>query len=184
MINREQVESYLISSKGQLLAMVLAVIFLGLSILVLFQAFELFFSQPQFNKTKNPTLVSNQKTTLSKETLSDLHLFGIYIPKSDDLNNLPESQLNLDLEGVFVSVPENLSQAVLSVPGGAQKVYYVGDKIPGNAKLYRVLPDKVIILHNGQLQTLLLPEKSLKFSPLSESIRFPTTIREPHRSLP
>lgn len=107
--------------------------------------------------------------------MSSWHLFGVYEPKKLNLKDLPNSTLNLQLSGVFMATPEKESQAVILVPGGDEKVYNVGDTVPGGAKLYRILADSIIIQRNAHLEKLALPKNSIKFAPAPKGLDLRST---------
>lgn len=91
--------------------------------------------------------------------ISQWHMFGEY---NDSLANLPETQLQLTLEGVLLSLDKNTpSYAIISSPNKPAKVYKVGDTIPGNAKLQKILKTEVVINYQGILQSLKLPTPQL-----------------------
>lgn len=160
MITFEQIQEHAMSQWGKLAAFGIAILF-GLLILIKLISGITFFFKGNANskQTQNTTQAQSEKTI----DLTRYHLFGMYTPKNLDPNQLPKATLDLTLNGVFLAVPEKYSQAVLTAPGENQKVYNVGDDLPEGAKLYQVLNNSVIILYNGQLQQLLLPEPKVKF---------------------
>jgi len=72
----------------------------------------------------------------------------------------PDTQLNLELRGVLAYNPESSALAIISEARGDEKVYAIGDELPGSATLEEVLTDHVILRRNGRLEKLRLPEKS------------------------
>lgn len=87
------------------------------------------------------------------------HLYGRFV---ENLENLPETQLQITLEGVVMlpDQPEN-DLAIISSPSTPAKAYRIGDVIPGDAELKKVMVNQVVILNQGQLQSLKLPIKTL-----------------------
>ena len=70
----------------------------------------------------------------------------------------PETTLDLKLLGVAAGKDGAKSQAIIaSGTTHEEKTYSVGDSLPGNAVIRQVLPDRVIIAHNGRLEMLRLP---------------------------
>lgn len=93
--------------------------------------------------------------------VSRYHVFGLY---DDNLADLPETQLPLTLQGVMLSVMEqSASYAIISSTSVPAKVYRVGDTIPGDATLKKILKNEVLINYQGVLQSLKLPEEPLSF---------------------
>ena len=87
------------------------------------------------------------------------HAFGRYVA---NLDNLPETQLALTLQGVVVIPNQNQAGvALISSPGTPTQLYHVGDPIPGGATLVRVLSSQIILKNQGQFQRLRLPIKSI-----------------------
>ncbi len=69
----------------------------------------------------------------------------------------PETALNLRLSGVFQN-EDGRGRALIGEGSGDERVYAVGDVLPGGATLERVLTRKVLISRNGQTESLSLPE--------------------------
>lgn len=66
----------------------------------------------------------------------------------------PETRLNLTLLGVFAHVQGKLAGAIIAANGKPGKLYHPGDDLPGNASLYKVYPDKVLIQRAGHTEAL------------------------------
>ncbi len=73
----------------------------------------------------------------------------------------PETRLNLKLRGVYAEEDENEGYALISSGASPEKLYKVGDPLPGNSKLSSVYPDRIILEHAGKFETLRLPESKL-----------------------
>ncbi len=179
MLKIDQIQHYAMSRKGGYIAWGIAAIFILLILWKLYTSILLLVSKPENTNSQTGTLNLSQQTY--RTNLNSLHIFGLYQPANVDPNQLPKSTLNIQLNGVFVAVPKNLSQAVLTVPGEKQKVYYEGEELPGNAKLYRILNNSVIIQYNGELQSLLLPEQQIELGTHPASLNLP---KSPKRVLP
>jgi type II secretory pathway component PulC len=87
--------------------------------------------------------------------MASWHLFGISTSYTE---LIPVTDLKLTLRGLLVSVPAKDSQVIISELGKEEKVYSVGDPLPGGAILYKILIDSVILQHNGRLEKLSPPE--------------------------
>jgi len=72
----------------------------------------------------------------------------------------PDTRLKLVLRGVYVSDESGNARAIIADPKGKEEQYAVGDKLPGNAELSEVYPDRVILQRNGRYETLRLEPDS------------------------
>jgi general secretion pathway protein C len=93
------------------------------------------------------------------------HLFGVApaatAPRVEaPVAEAPDTQLNLELRGVLAYNPEASALAIISEGRSNEKVYAIGDQLPGSATLEEVLADHVILKRNGRLEKLRLPEES------------------------
>jgi len=66
----------------------------------------------------------------------------------------PQTRLQLQLKGVFISERDSESSAIVSEKGKTGEYFKVGDKLPGNAELVAVYSDRVLLKRNGRLETL------------------------------
>ncbi|RLK48344.1 type II secretion system protein C (GspC) [Alkalispirillum mobile] len=71
-------------------------------------------------------------------------------------DDLPETRLNLQLQGV-VSRGGQGAGAALIASGGSVAVYRVSQEVPGGAELVQVQADRVILRRDGQHEALKLP---------------------------
>lgn len=106
--------------------------------------------------------------------LQQAHLFGlteVAAPKMETAN-VPETTLNLVLRGVLATTPMSLATAIISHgKQGDEQSYSVGDTVPGNASIQEIHPSHVILMRNGRLETLKLPDESFgedQLQPASE----------------
>lgn len=95
--------------------------------------------------------------------LALMHLFGeegtkpVQQAAPKDVS-APKTRLSLELQGVFVAADENKSTAMISEARKESQLYRIGDKVPGNATLAAVYPDRVLLNLNGKLEALYFPE--------------------------
>lgn len=115
--------------------------------------------RPSFNQSKH-----------DYAKIQQAHFFGEFLP--DNLNNesIKKSMLNLKLVGTMEAYPEKYSQVILALPGGKEKIFSLGDKIPGGAKIVKILTDGVLILRNGQVERISMPKLGVKFEPVPRSL--------------
>ena len=93
------------------------------------------------------------------------HLFGKQpirakaapAPKPESIE-APATRLKLTLQGTFLGdKTTEEGWAIISTPNKEQKLYRVGDEIPGGATLYAVEAHQVILTRNGRHESLTLP---------------------------
>ena len=112
-----------------------------------------------------PTQVTmTTATATSKVTLAELpklHLLGkAEAPTS--LVGIPNTLMQLSLKGIHSGNSPDDGSAIISVPGKTDRVYLVGDKLPGGAVLSGVYNDKVVIDRNGELEVVKFAHKGLE----------------------
>lgn len=69
----------------------------------------------------------------------------------------PDTQLSLELRGTVASPDERRALAIIAERGGAERVYFIGDAVPGGATLNTVHMDRVLLRRAGRLEALRLP---------------------------
>ncbi|KPJ96087.1 MAG: hypothetical protein AMJ55_02690 [Gammaproteobacteria bacterium SG8_15] len=94
--------------------------------------------------------------------ISDYNLFGKFEAKKAAVAPtqplvVPETRLNLKLRGVFASDDTTAARAIIADARGDEDSYSIGSQVPGGAILNEIYPDRVILEHNGRLETLKLP---------------------------
>ncbi len=82
------------------------------------------------------------------------------VEQAPKIEEAPETKLNLALRGVLAYDPQAAALAIISEASGSEKVYAIGDQLPGAATLEEVLADRVILKRSGRYETLRLPEDS------------------------
>jgi len=101
---------------------------------------------------------------IKPEAISAWHLFGNPPVKASRQRprvvktKAVETRLKLKLMGVIATGNNHNAGAIISAPGKPQTGYMVGDKIPGNATLYAVETQRVLIKRNGQIESLSMPQ--------------------------
>lgn len=84
----------------------------------------------------------------------------------------PKTRLQLILEGVFLAEKEEDSGAIVSERGQSAQHYRIGEKLPGNAELVGVFPDRIVLRRAGQLEALSF-EDAEAAGPLVEKVEKP-----------
>ena len=108
-------------------------------------------------------LQGTKTSTISLSNVKSLNIFGLYSDSPKDfevdvaeVENVPETRLNLTLSGVVASDDKTASAAVIE-NSGKQNTYSPGETITGTrAILDSVFNDRVILKHAGNLETLML----------------------------
>jgi general secretion pathway protein C len=128
------------------------------------------------------SLLSPQESVVQIETVADMaatppavnpdrqlvsqipnwHLMGVAKEGSQPVAkptpvDAPDTKLNLVLKGALASDDPDHARAIIADPRGKEEQYAVGEKLPGNAELSEIHPDRVILKRNGRFETLRLP---------------------------
>jgi general secretion pathway protein C len=97
--------------------------------------------------------------------VSNLELFGRLeevniVPQAIDA---PETKLNLELQGIFISGDAKFSTAIVAEKNKTGELFAIGDKLPGNATLAAVLEDHVLIRRGTRMEKLLFSDSKFQF---------------------
>lgn len=153
---------------GANLGMVLAISYLSVKVFFLFL-------EPGSLQSP-PTLYGQATSTSPKQSLNAMaavdpsaiplwNLFGregetkVAVTAQQDVD-APKTSLQLELQGVFVAVKEENSTAIIAERMREAKLYRIGDKLPGNATLAGVFPDRVLLNTMGRTEALYFPDLS------------------------
>lgn len=102
--------------------------------------------------------VSAAKQDAGIDKIVAAHLFGQYQPQKpaapEDIEEAPDTRLNLTLFGILAATVERGSRALISAPNTVDKPYAVGDDVVKGVRLQAIFPDRVILARAGQLETL------------------------------
>ena len=105
--------------------------------------------------------VATPASSVSIDRIVEAHLFG----KADvetpvalvEQQDAPDTQLSLELRGTVAASDEKRALAIIAERGGAERVYFLGDAVPGGATLHAVHTDRVLLRRAGRLEALRLP---------------------------
>lgn len=76
-----------------------------------------------------------------------------------ETENLPETNLRLVLRGVMAGeLEQGRNSALVEGPDKETDLYFVGETLPGNARLHKVHQRRIVIERNGALETLHFPD--------------------------
>jgi type II secretory pathway component PulC len=98
-------------------------------------------------------------TIIDVQQLAKDHVLGAAANMSD----LPLASLGITLKGIFFD-SQNAATAVVAQGTGPTTNYHAGDQLAPNIVIVRILPDSVIIKHNGNLERLAMPIQPIEFS--------------------
>jgi general secretion pathway protein C len=78
-----------------------------------------------------------------------------------DSKAAPETTLALVLKGVITAEPRRRALAIIAEKGKKkdEKLYGIGEKVPGNAVISEIFVDRIILRRGGVLETLMLQNK-------------------------
>jgi len=116
-------------------------------------------------KSTQTRAVTNTNNTYKQ--LPNWHLFGVVqknVPKAVVQptpvapKEAPDTQLRLTLKGVMASPDMMDAWAIVADRMGNEDSYGVDSNLPGGAILKEIYSDRIILEHNGRLETLRLPK--------------------------
>ncbi|AXQ29139.1 type II secretion system protein GspC [Solimonas sp. K1W22B-7] len=92
------------------------------------------------------------------ERLAGANLFGSYeaVPGASDLDNAPDTRLNLTLIGILAGRGNDDSRALIADGSGEEKPYAIGDDLARGVTLEAIFADRVVLMRNGKAETLRL----------------------------
>ncbi len=93
--------------------------------------------------------------TLELATIVNAHLFGLAAVQSGA--SAPPTTIPQVLAGVIADADPARGQAIIGATAATAKLFAVGANIGGGARLHAVYGDRVLLEHNGRLETLALP---------------------------
>lgn len=122
------------------------------------------FSAPATGPDSAPGSMATMPTEMMPaRAVAELNLFGeagqvIDITASAELSNVPKTKLDLTLNAVFAETTQADASAVVATQNNSvAKRYFIYETLPGNALLYAIYPDHVILKRGGRLEKLVFP---------------------------
>ena len=114
------------------------------------------------SSTGTPAPSSSPTRSVNADRIANAHLFGeasatAPTPPAQDLEDVPETQLNLKLKGTIAASATQDSMAIIAEGNGEERIYEIGDAIPGGASIHAIRLDRVILERAGRLEELRLP---------------------------
>ncbi len=113
---------------------------------------------------------STPSNSVAYNRITNYHLFGIarneakapVVAPVPSTQEAPDTQLRLTLKGVVASGDMMEAWAIVADRTGNEDSYGIDSPLPGGAILKEIYSDRIILLHNGRLETLRLPKTELK----------------------
>lgn len=105
-----------------------------------------------------PAAYSAAATADPASQIASANLFGV--APLQRAGNLPETQLQLILRGVFTADDPALASAIIETPDGKMQIVKTGGGLGGDATLQQVHANRVVIARAGTLENLYFPTTS------------------------
>lgn len=105
------------------------------------------------------------------DDVAALSVFGSAARAANTVVDAPDTSLSWVLKGVLADPDPERSGAILAPQGQPEKYYRVGASLPGSVRLDQVLADRVILVRDGQLETLRLQRRPLSSGAATPSRR-------------
>lgn len=150
----------LLTDRGAQLAVVVLIVALGLDCaLVLTRALNPVGTQASSGVPAALIARHSVNPQVTMATIINAHLFGTAAVATGP--NAPPTNMALILAGVIAEKNPADGRAIIGPNAAAAKLYAVGAMISGGARLHAVYADRVLLEHNGALETLMLPRTLL-----------------------
>lgn len=125
----------------------------------------LFFLTEDLNQAENISSAPTQNranTTANLDTSQIRNLFGVFQAEAAPVQeNVPVTNLNLELQGIFTAENSKDSTAIVAQRGQSGQLYSVGDRLPGNAVLEAVQPGFILIKRGSRTEKLAFDDPSI-----------------------
>lgn len=142
------------------------------SLLIIFEYATLFFqpaNKPALPVADNTLQIKTNQD--SSDYILNAPLFGVYVPGNLNEDNVKKSGLNVTIVGILLGDKVEESQVIILSDNGEEKPYKVSDKIPGGAKIERIMAWGILVERNGTLESLSLPKNDLTFEPVPKPLK-------------
>lgn len=160
---------YLLTAKyAQWISFALIALF---SILIIAESFSLRWSPanvPIVSESLNIPVATTENTF---DSVLQSALFGVYVSNDLNENSVKKSMLNVTLVGILLANKKENSQVIIRAANGEEKTYHIGDTIPGDAMIKRIMAGGVLVERHGTLESLSLPKDELTFEPIPAPLK-------------
>ena len=150
---------------------ILLIVFMSLTVAkAVLWVMEISNNAPVDRTAMRPAETAEDKTTYK---VSNLELFGKLkeATATPQIIDAPETKLNLELQGVFISENEKFSTAIIGERNKTGELYAIGDRLPGNATLASVLVDHVLIRRGARMEKLMFSDSKFRITKSSSNNR-------------
>lgn len=105
---------------------------------------------------------SQRRPTANIDTSQIRDLFGAFQSEVVVVQeNVPVTNLNLELQGIFTADDPDDSTAIVAQKGQSGQLYGIGDRLPGNATLEAVHPNHILIKRGARTEKLAFDDPSI-----------------------
>ncbi len=105
---------------------------------------------------------SQPQARAALDTSQIRNLFGAFQAEQAVIEqDVPETSLNLEPQGVFTAEDPKGSTAIVAQRGQSGQLYGVGDRLPGNASLEAVFPSYILIKRGSRTEKLAFDDPSI-----------------------
>ena len=101
-----------------------------------------------------PTQENNAYNDRYKDSLP-YQLFGEYVPPKPKIEELPVTELDIQLLAIMHSSKPQES-AVMLASDGESKLYYQGDKLPNGVEIKEIFANQITLSQNNKVERLLM----------------------------
>ncbi len=128
------------------------------------------------NSDVNETIVSENSPTIKHEDFELLFGFSDHQEITQSNKEIPITKMNLILRGALSGIDNKKYASAIIQIANQDKLYEIGDPLPGGAILNQVYSDHIVIKRGNQLEKLYFPETARdsrtfqEFRPVAEDI--------------
>ncbi len=162
---------------------VLSLISLVATIVISWQCVNLFLMLAGGREVQPPPTLFGSQASVSQASLSQqphvdpaaIPLWNLFGREGESKQaatrdvDAPKTQLQLELQAVFVATQEDQSTAIIAERMQEARLYHIGDMLPGNATLAGVLHDRVLLNRMGSTEALFFPDAEGRMAGISPS---------------
>ena len=142
-------------------AIITTILLIAMCVSIGYQGLSLYQTLADANHL-NTEHLSQKNTEAEPLTTRDFQLLFGSSEKPDARNTpaeIPKTRLNLVLRGALAHIGQSQKNASAIIQGSNQdKLYEIGDTLPGGVSLKEVHADHVVLNRSGQLETLYFPD--------------------------
>lgn len=141
----------------------LLLMFILFSLFTSYFEFKSIYSDTAINTISSANLLDNKTSQETIKKSLNIDLFGKYISNQLGDVNIRPSILDLTIIGIMFSEDKNNSQVLLRFANGVERIFKIGDTIPGGAKILHISAEGIVVSRDGNLESLNLPKDELIF---------------------